>query len=60
MEETQFFEDELKEANEQKPVLFDRIKELKTLLIEETQAKDGKLPFIFFLAGYSYTEYILS
>jgi hypothetical protein len=36
MEETQFFEDELKEANEQKPVLFDRIKELKTLLIEET------------------------
>jgi hypothetical protein len=55
MEETQFFEDELKEANEQKPVLFDRIKELKTLLIEETQAKDGKLPFIFFLAGYSYT-----
>jgi hypothetical protein len=47
MEETQLFEDELKEPNEQNSVLFDRVKELEAQLMEETQTKHGKV-FLFF------------
>jgi hypothetical protein len=46
-QETQMFEDELKEANEHNSVLFARLQELEAKLAEESQLKDGKflLPF---------------
>jgi hypothetical protein len=44
MQETQAFEDELKEVSELNSVLYAQNNELKAKLAEESQAKDGKLP----------------
>jgi hypothetical protein len=44
MQETQAFEDELKEVSELNSVLYTQNNELEAKLAEESQAKDGKLP----------------
>jgi hypothetical protein len=43
MQETQVFEDELKEVSELNSVLYARNQELEAKLAEESQTKDGKL-----------------
>jgi hypothetical protein len=47
MQETQMYENELKEANENNSILSARLQELETKCVEESQLKEGKylLPF---------------
>jgi hypothetical protein len=49
IQETQTFEDELKEATELNSILFTQNQELEAKLPKESQLKDGKLllPFYF-------------
>jgi hypothetical protein len=49
IQETQTFEDELKEATELNSILFTQNQELEAKLTKESQLKDGKLllPFYF-------------
>jgi hypothetical protein len=51
MQETQMFEDELKEANEHYSVLFARLQELEAKLAEESQFKNGKFLLPFYLGN---------
>jgi hypothetical protein len=58
-QETQMFEDELKEANEHNSVLFARLQELEAKLAEESQLKDGKFLLPFQLENQVISEYTL-
>jgi hypothetical protein len=49
MQETQIFEDELKEVSKLNSVLLNQNQELEAKLAKESQAKDGKPPLLFFL-----------
>jgi hypothetical protein len=49
MQETQIFEDELKEVSKLNLVLLNQNQELEAKLAKESQAKDGKPPLLFFL-----------
>jgi hypothetical protein len=44
MQDSQAFEDELKEVSKLNSALYARNQELEAKLAEESQAKDGKLP----------------
>jgi hypothetical protein len=51
MQETQMYENELKEANEYISTLATRLKELNAKCTEETQLKEGKmLPPLYLLS----------
>jgi hypothetical protein len=49
MQETQTFQDELKEVSELNSVLFAQNQELEAQLAEESLVKDGKPPWSFYL-----------
>jgi hypothetical protein len=49
MQETQTFEDELKEANKSNSILAARLQEVKTKLVEESQLKDSKFTLPIYL-----------
>jgi hypothetical protein len=51
MQETQMFEDELKEADEHKSVLFARLQDLEDKLAEESQLKNTKFLLPFYLGN---------
>jgi hypothetical protein len=58
MQETQMFEDELKEADEHKSVLFARLQDLEDKLAKESQLKNTKFLLPFYLGNqviYMYT-----
>jgi hypothetical protein len=59
MQETQMYEDELKEANEYNSVLSTRLQELETKCVEEGQLKEGKFLLPFCLANPIISEYTL-
>jgi hypothetical protein len=59
MQETQMFEDELKEANEYYLVLFAWLQELEAKLSEESQFKNGKFLLPFYLGNQVIFEYTL-
>jgi hypothetical protein len=59
MQETQMYEDELKEANEYNSVLSTRLQELETNCAEEGQLKEGKFLLPFCLANPIISEYTL-
>jgi hypothetical protein len=59
MQETQFYEDELKESTEQNSFLYVRNQELKSKLAEESQLKDGKFWLPFLLENQVIHEYTL-
>jgi hypothetical protein len=59
MQETQMFEDELKEANKHNLVLFTQLQELEAKLAEESQLKDGKFLLPFYLGNQVISEYTL-
>jgi hypothetical protein len=59
MQETQFFEDELKESTEQNSFLYVRNQELKSKLAEESRLKDGKFWLPFLLENQVIHEYTL-
>jgi hypothetical protein len=48
MQETQTFQDELKEVSELNSVLFAQNQELEAQLAEESLVKDGKPPWSFY------------
>jgi hypothetical protein len=59
MQETQMFEDELKEANEHNSILFARLQEHEAKLAEECQLKDGKFLLPLYLGNHVISEYTL-
>jgi hypothetical protein len=59
MQETQTFEDELKEVSELNSVLFAQNQELEAKLVEESQVKDGKPPWSFYFGNWLMSERIL-
>jgi hypothetical protein len=59
MQETQLYEDELKEVNEYNSVLFSRLQELETKCAKESQLKEGKFLSPFYLANPIISEYTL-
>jgi hypothetical protein len=48
MQETQTFNDELKEVSEHNSILFAQNQDLEGKLAKESQAKDGKPPLSFY------------
>jgi hypothetical protein len=54
MQEAQMYENELKEANEYKSVLFAGLQELEAKCTEESRLKEGKflLPFCLVILSY--------
>jgi hypothetical protein len=59
MQETQMFENKLKEANEYNLVLFAQLQELEAQLDEERQLKDGKFLLPLHLENRVISEYTL-
>jgi hypothetical protein len=59
MQETQMYEDKLKEANEYNSVLFAWLQELEDKCAEERQLKYGKFLSPFFLVNPVISEYTL-
>jgi hypothetical protein len=59
MQETQMYEDELKEANEYNSIISAWLQELETRSAEESQLKEGKYLLPFYLANPIISEYNL-
>jgi hypothetical protein len=59
MQETQTFEEELKEVNKLNSILFARNQELEAKLAEESQAKHGKPPWSFYFDNWLMPEHTL-
>jgi hypothetical protein len=59
IQETQLFEDELKESTELNSFLYARNQELEAKLAEESQLKDGKFWFLSLLENQVISEYTL-
>jgi hypothetical protein len=59
MQETQMYEDELKEANEYNSILSAQLQELETKCAEESQVKEGKFLLSFCLANPIISEYTI-
>jgi hypothetical protein len=59
MQETQIYEDELKEVNEYNSVLSTRLQELETKCAEESQLKEGNFLLPFYLANPIISKYTL-
>jgi hypothetical protein len=57
MQETQMFENELKEANQYNSVLFTRLQELEAQLAEEHQPRNGKILLPLHLENKVISEY---
>jgi hypothetical protein len=59
MQETQMYEDKLKEANEYNSILSARLQELETKCAKESQLKEGKFLSPFYLLNPIISEYTL-
>jgi hypothetical protein len=59
MQETQLYEDKLKESNKCNSVLVARLQELEAKCIEESQLKEGKFLSPFCLVNLVISEYTL-